>query len=198
MSDLCKGCKRSLTLKEASIQTDEPLNTKRFLINSPPPLRTQKTCSPSKIFKIEQNQGDVDELSEGFGSASDDFSIEAPYVRKSLGRDDTLHLEFGFCRDELTESTKVRSYFPVNARQTPNPKKLLEKLSSKSRTPGLLNNKSLKEEPFADSYEKMVNGYKGKNTSEFRECFKKLVFIEKKSLQETLCKKLGTRRLFNV
>lgn len=199
MSDLCKGCKRSLTLKEASMQTDEPLNTKRLPINSPPPLRTQKTCSPSKMLKIEQNLGDVDNLSEGLDSESDDFYIDTPYVRKSLGKDETIHLGYGFCKEELTESTKVRSFFPNKARQTPDPKKQFEELwLKKSRTPGFHNIKPSKNETFTESYEKIVKGCKVKNSVEFRECFKKLVFIEKKSLQETLKKKLGTRKLFNV
>lgn len=203
---ICQNCKKPSYFSNKSTQTESSYTNTSLMPSSPPPLGIFTTSQPGRIVKIKPCKGDLDELTEIFedcdlSSICENDSIDCISCRKSILKDEPNHFVLSVStKDELTESTRIKNVFSITARQTPDLYHKFEESSrAKAKTPSLhmynfsKSNYSEKDY-FTQSYESMLENCRYKDSDEFRECFRNLVMIEKKSLQESYFRQPAGRR----
>lgn len=202
---LCRNCKKSHYSSEKGTQTESSFSNSPLMPSSPPPLRIFTTCQPGRIVKIRPCKGDLDELCEIFedcdlSSISENDSLDCLSCRRSIFKDEPIPFALSVStKDELTDSTRIKNLFSITARQTPDLYHKFEENSRvKAKTPSLhmynYSKSGYDKEDYTQSYENILENCKCKDSDEFREKFKNLVLIEKKSLQESFFKQVASRR----
>ncbi|OMJ90380.1 hypothetical protein SteCoe_7296 [Stentor coeruleus] len=203
---ICQNCKKPSYSNSKSTQTESSYAKTSLIPSSPPPLGIFTTSQPGRIVKIKPCKGDIDVHNEIFedcdlSSICENDSLNCISYRKSILKDEPNHFVLSVStKDELTESIRIKNAFSITARQTPDLYHKFEESSrAKAKTPSIYMYDFTKSnyhenDYFTQSYENMLENCSYKDSDEFRECFKNLVMIEKKSLQESFFRQPVGRR----
>jgi hypothetical protein len=202
MLKICKNCKTRILLQDSSMQTEDSFNPYlppiqnlhsdiNISLKSHPFIKPRASLGDldvpgtESLFGCEENDENI-ENPENFEDLEIYENIEnsfiLPQFQRTLLTDDTIQAGFHFRKDELSESTRVQNYFRKVFIRTPELMSNEEKFFGfKSKTPNLAS-----EDVLGDSYEKIFESFDWGESAGLRESFKKLVMIEKKTVQEGL------------
>ena len=202
MLKICKNCKSRSRVQDSSMQTEDS-SIQYLSPRQNHPTDFNVTFKSHPFIKPRASLGDLDVpgTESLFGREDNYESIEnpenfedleimeniensfiLPQFQKTLYTDETIQAGFHLRKDELSESTRLQNYFRKVFIQTPELMSNEENFFGfKSKTPNLAS-----EDVLGDSYEKIFESFDWGDRVGLRESFKKLVMIEKKTVQEGL------------
>lgn len=188
-------CKQVVQVKETAMQTEGNYGNSIFSRSRTAILKVL----PEKIVKLESCKGDLDETCEMFedcdlSSIHANDSTDVASIVKSTSKDETV------CGHLYAKPSKLpkRKYKPFTACASPEMFKDVEENRMFSMTPSLYKNKFITQGPseeLSESFEILIENFSNQDPDDLKQCFRTLVMIEKRSVQENFYSKMFKKQL---